>query len=88
MVLDAPFRTYLLSSPFFAGNKKGLLLPHTTTDQELLHIRNSLPVSAALTAQIDATRRWSRLPRVSSTFAFMNALLLSENIVRVFLVFT
>jgi translation initiation factor 6 len=26
-----------------AGNKNGLLLPSTTTDQELLHIRNSLP---------------------------------------------
>jgi len=26
-----------------AGNKKGLLLPNTTTDQEFLHIRNSLP---------------------------------------------
>lgn len=26
-----------------AGNKKGLLVPSTTTDQELLHIRNSLP---------------------------------------------
>eukprot|EP00012_Vannella_robusta_P009400 CAMPEP_0206196428 /NCGR_PEP_ID=MMETSP0166-20121206/8438_1 /ASSEMBLY_ACC=CAM_ASM_000260 /TAXON_ID=95228 /ORGANISM="Vannella robusta, Strain DIVA3 518/3/11/1/6" /LENGTH=243 /DNA_ID=CAMNT_0053613893 /DNA_START=8 /DNA_END=739 /DNA_ORIENTATION=+ len=26
-----------------AGNKKGLLLPSTTTDQEMLHIRNSLP---------------------------------------------
>ena len=25
------------------GNRNGLLLPHTTTDQELLHIRNSLP---------------------------------------------
>eukprot|EP00002_Diphylleia_rotans_P033957 TRINITY_DN7270_c0_g1_i1.p1 TRINITY_DN7270_c0_g1~~TRINITY_DN7270_c0_g1_i1.p1 ORF type:complete len:247 (-),score=63.64 TRINITY_DN7270_c0_g1_i1:96-836(-) len=25
------------------GNKKGLLLPNTTTDQELQHIRNSLP---------------------------------------------
>jgi len=25
------------------GNKRGLLLPNTTTDQELLHIRNSLP---------------------------------------------
>lgn len=25
------------------GNTKGLLLPNTTTDQELLHIRNSLP---------------------------------------------
>eukprot|EP01115_Flamella_aegyptia_P012176 TRINITY_DN59_c0_g1_i2.p1 TRINITY_DN59_c0_g1~~TRINITY_DN59_c0_g1_i2.p1 ORF type:complete len:287 (+),score=87.19 TRINITY_DN59_c0_g1_i2:77-862(+) len=27
------------------GNKKGLLVPNTTTDQELLHIRNSLPDS-------------------------------------------
>uniref|UniRef100_A0A3Q7J4H2 Eukaryotic translation initiation factor 6 n=1 Tax=Solanum lycopersicum TaxID=4081 RepID=A0A3Q7J4H2_SOLLC len=26
-----------------AGNKNGLLLPHTTTDQELWHLRNSLP---------------------------------------------
>nr|CAD1833723.1 unnamed protein product [Ananas comosus var. bracteatus] len=26
-----------------AGNKKGLLLPHTTTDQELHHLRNCLP---------------------------------------------
>lgn len=25
------------------GNKRGLILPSTTTDQELLHIRNSLP---------------------------------------------
>jgi len=25
------------------GNRKGLLLPNTTTDQEMLHIRNSLP---------------------------------------------
>ncbi|RYR58154.1 hypothetical protein Ahy_A05g023823 isoform B [Arachis hypogaea] len=26
-----------------AGNKNGLLLPHTTTDQELQHLRNCLP---------------------------------------------
>ncbi|TKY44996.1 Eukaryotic translation initiation factor 6-2 [Spatholobus suberectus] len=26
-----------------AANKNGLLLPHTTTDQELQHLRNSLP---------------------------------------------
>lgn len=26
-----------------SGNSKGLLLPNTTTDQELMHIRNSLP---------------------------------------------
>jgi len=30
------------------GNKKGLLLPNTTTDQELLHIRNSLPDSVVV----------------------------------------
>src|SRR4051812_16670014 len=27
------------------GNSRGLLVPNTTTDQELLHIRNSLPDS-------------------------------------------
>ena len=26
-----------------AGNKNGLLVPHTTTDQELQHLRTSLP---------------------------------------------
>jgi translation initiation factor 6 len=31
-----------------AGNRKGLLLPNTTTDQELLHIRNSLPDSVVV----------------------------------------
>jgi translation initiation factor 6 len=30
------------------GNKRGLLLPNTTTDQEMLHIRNSLPDSVAV----------------------------------------
>eukprot|EP00274_Cyanoptyche_gloeocystis_P004175 CAMPEP_0196656718 /NCGR_PEP_ID=MMETSP1086-20130531/19400_1 /TAXON_ID=77921 /ORGANISM="Cyanoptyche gloeocystis , Strain SAG4.97" /LENGTH=245 /DNA_ID=CAMNT_0041989571 /DNA_START=71 /DNA_END=808 /DNA_ORIENTATION=- len=30
------------------GNKNGLLLPSTTTDQELLHIRNSLPDSVVV----------------------------------------
>eukprot|EP00761_Pharyngomonas_kirbyi_P012048 gb/GECH01012075.1/.p1 GENE.gb/GECH01012075.1/~~gb/GECH01012075.1/.p1 ORF type:complete len:245 (+),score=52.09 gb/GECH01012075.1/:1-735(+) len=30
------------------GNKRGLLLPSTTTDQELLHIRNSLPDEIAV----------------------------------------
>jgi len=28
-----------------AGNRKGLLLPNTTLDQEMMHIRNSLPDS-------------------------------------------
>eukprot|EP01027_Heterolobosea_sp_BB2_P020027 GEZU01028233.1.p1 GENE.GEZU01028233.1~~GEZU01028233.1.p1 ORF type:complete len:247 (+),score=65.31 GEZU01028233.1:165-905(+) len=31
-----------------AGNKRGLLVPSTTTDQELLHIRNSLPDSVVV----------------------------------------
>ncbi|KVI02993.1 Translation initiation factor IF6 [Cynara cardunculus var. scolymus] len=41
---DMPIR--LLKTDFrycFVGNKKGLLLPHTTTDQELQHLKNSLP---------------------------------------------
>ena len=29
----------------FSGNKNGLLVPSTTTDQELQHMRNSLPDS-------------------------------------------
>lgn len=33
---------------FRAGNSKGLLLPSTTTDQELLHIRNALPEAIAV----------------------------------------
>ena len=30
------------------GNKNGLLLPSTTTDQELVHLRNSLPDDVAV----------------------------------------
>jgi len=30
------------------GNSKGLLLPNTTTDQEMMHIRNSLPDSVVV----------------------------------------
>lgn len=30
-------------SPFFKGNRHGLLVPNNTTDQELQHMRNSLP---------------------------------------------
>eukprot|EP01113_Clastostelium_recurvatum_P001155 TRINITY_DN1047_c0_g1_i2.p1 TRINITY_DN1047_c0_g1~~TRINITY_DN1047_c0_g1_i2.p1 ORF type:complete len:271 (-),score=43.07 TRINITY_DN1047_c0_g1_i2:13-741(-) len=30
------------------GNRKGLLLPNTATDQEMLHIRNSLPDSVVV----------------------------------------
>mmetsp|Transcript_52434 Transcript_52434/g.131847 ORF Transcript_52434/g.131847 Transcript_52434/m.131847 type:complete len:247 (-) Transcript_52434:332-1072(-) len=31
-----------------AGNKNGLLLPNSTTDQEMLHIRNTLPDSVVV----------------------------------------
>lgn len=31
------------------GNRHGLLLPSTTTDQEMQHLRNSLPDSVAIT---------------------------------------
>ncbi|KAJ2136853.1 Eukaryotic translation initiation factor 6 [Coemansia sp. RSA 678] len=31
-----------------AGNRRGLLVPNSTTDQELQHIRNSLPESVAI----------------------------------------
>ncbi|GBC05401.1 hypothetical protein RclHR1_06200006 [Rhizophagus clarus] len=31
-----------------AGNRKGLLVPNTTTDQELQHLRNSLPDSVQI----------------------------------------
>src|SRR4051812_44128862 len=30
------------------GNRNGLLVPNTTTDQELQHLRNSLPEAVAL----------------------------------------
>ncbi len=30
------------------GNKRGLLLPSTTTDQELQHLRNALPDSIVI----------------------------------------
>lgn len=33
----------LFINTYIAGNKNGLLVPNTTTDTELQHIRNSLP---------------------------------------------
>lgn len=33
----------LLSTRLSVGNRNGLLVPNTTTDQELQHLRNSLP---------------------------------------------
>ena len=35
-------------SYFTTGNKNGLLVPSSTTDQELQHIRNSLPDSVKI----------------------------------------
>jgi len=32
----------------FLGNRKGLLVPSSTTDQELLHLRNSIPGSVKI----------------------------------------
>lgn len=32
----------------FQGNRHGLLVPNTTTDQELQHLRNSLPPAVAI----------------------------------------
>lgn len=37
-----------LAGRLCVGNKNGLLMPHTTTDQELLHVRNSLPDSVVV----------------------------------------
>ena len=43
---------YLSLSPLFlsltSGNRNGLLVPNTTTDQELQHLRNSLPDSVKI----------------------------------------
>jgi len=46
------------------GNKKGLLLPNTTTDQELSHLRNSLPDSVVVQR---VEERLSALGNVIST---------------------
>ncbi|CAD7705033.1 unnamed protein product [Ostreobium quekettii] len=42
-VVKAPVAGTRLVGRMTAGNKNGLLLPNTTTDQEMMHIRNSLP---------------------------------------------
>lgn len=41
IILFVVFKTHI-------GNRRGLLLPNTTTDQELIHIRNSLPDSVVV----------------------------------------
>ena len=39
---------YSLTLYSITGNRHGLLVPHTTTDQELQHLRNSLPDSVKI----------------------------------------
>lgn len=48
MLASFHFLAYHPSTASIAGNKNGLLLPNTTTDQELLHIRNALPESVVV----------------------------------------
>jgi hypothetical protein len=38
-----PLILIIISAGLCAGNKNGLLMPNGTTDQELMHVRNSLP---------------------------------------------
>mmetsp|Transcript_3650 Transcript_3650/g.10495 ORF Transcript_3650/g.10495 Transcript_3650/m.10495 type:complete len:246 (+) Transcript_3650:189-926(+) len=42
-VIKSPVAGTRLVGRLTCGNRNGLILPHTTTDQELQHIRNSLP---------------------------------------------
>src|SRR2546421_11791409 len=49
--LSLPILCALLTSHFFSfssSNRKGLLVPTSTTDQELQHLRNSLPNSVKI----------------------------------------
>lgn len=38
----------VMATPITTGNKRGLLVPNTTTDQELQHLRNALPDSVVI----------------------------------------
>lgn len=38
----------ILHAPLYSGNRHGLLVPASTTDQELQHLRNALPDTVAL----------------------------------------
>ncbi|KAF1743600.1 hypothetical protein MXB_336 [Myxobolus squamalis] len=42
-LVEATIFNSILVGTLTAGNRHGLLLPHTATDQELQHLRNSLP---------------------------------------------
>ena len=41
-----------------AGNRKGLLVPTSTTDQELQHLRNSLPDSVKIQRIEERLSQW------------------------------
>lgn len=47
-VLHASIAGTKLVGRLTAGNRKGLLVPNTTTDQELQHLRNSIPDSVQI----------------------------------------
>ncbi|KAH7826496.1 Translation initiation factor 6 [Monocercomonoides exilis] len=47
-VVQATFAGTKIAGTLCVGNTKGLLVPHTTTDQELTHIRASLPDSVVI----------------------------------------
>jgi len=47
-VIQASIQDVRIIGRLCVGNKKGLLVPDTTTDQELQHLRNSLPDSVKI----------------------------------------
>merc|ERR1719150_1346221 len=47
-VIQASIQDVRIIGRLCVGNKKGLLVPDTTTDQELQHLRNSLPESVKI----------------------------------------
>ena len=47
-VIQATFAGTKIVGRLCLGNSKGLLVPHTTTDHELTHIRSSLPDSVVV----------------------------------------
>lgn len=66
--LDVHFNKHTQAHKLFAGNRKGLLVPNTTTDQELQHIRNSLPDTVKIQR---VEERLSALGNVSDNLLFL-----------------
>ena len=48
LMLGSHFHDISMTCGMFTGNRHGLLVPSTTTDQELQHLRNALPDTVAL----------------------------------------